>query len=197
MSPLSQCLTNVDPTLNACVECTAMLQCSGVRPICDLATTHRCTACLANGDCAGATPKCLKDAMDVTKNACVGCLVNADCMAPNPTCDTTNTHKCVPCLADMDCGAGKFCVTNANPLLNVCVSCRNDTDCGAATPACDTTTKTCVPCRVNGATLPHLGCMNPNAACKANVDPSMNMCVECTQDSHCNGGKTCMMNACG
>jgi Cys-rich repeat protein len=197
MSPLSQCLTNVDPTLNACVECTAMLQCSGVRPICDLATTNRCTACLVNGDCAGATPKCLKDAMDVTKNACVGCLVNADCMAPNPTCDTTNTHKCVPCLADMDCGAGKFCVTNANPLLNVCVSCRNDTDCGAATPACDTTTKTCVPCRVNGATLPHLGCMNPNAACKANVDPSMNMCVECTQDSHCNGGKTCMMNACG
>jgi Cys-rich repeat protein len=139
------------------------------------------------------TPKCLVDNTDVTKNACVGCLMNADCMNPTPICEMTTTHKCVACLADVDCGAGKYCITNANPLLNKCVECRNDADCGTGTPACDTTTKTCVPCRASG-TVPHVGCMDPLHACLVNANPAMNMCVECTTNAHCSGGKTCQMD---
>jgi Cys-rich repeat protein len=194
VSPFAKCLTNVDPTKNACVECTASAQCPMAKPQCDMVTTHRCAACLANGDCGGTTPKCLQSA-DVTKNACVGCLMNADCPAPTPICEMTTTHKCVACLIDMDCGAGKFCFTNANPLLNVCVACRFDADCGAGTPACNVATKTCVPCRASGA-LPQIGCMAPIPACLVNANPDNNMCVECTQNSHCMSPKICSMNTC-
>ena len=193
LAPFTKCLTDLDATKNKCVECTASAQCPVAKGICDTATTNRCTACLVNMDCTlMSAPKCLVNA-DVTLNACVGCLMNADCVAPTPICEMTTTHKCVACLADVDCGAGKFCVTNANPLLNVCVSCRTDADCGAATPACNVATKTCVPCRASGA-VPHVGCMMPTPACLVNANPDNNMCVECTQTSHCNGGKTCQMD---
>ena len=194
VAPFSKCLTNLDANKNKCVECTASAQCGTSKPLCDTVTSNRCTECLVNMDCTSmSTPKCLVDNTDVTKNACVGCLMNADCMNPTPICEMTTTHKCVACLADVDCGAGKYCITNANPLLNKCVSCRNDADCGAGTPACDIATKTCVPCRASGA-VPHVGCMNPTAACLVNANPAMNMCVECTMDAHCNGGKTCQMD---
>jgi|JI10StandDraft_1071094.scaffolds.fasta_scaffold05270_2 hypothetical protein len=195
VAPFTKCLTNLDATKNACVECTASAQCPMDKGICQTATSHRCTACLADMDCRlMSAPKCLVNA-NVTLNACVGCLINADCAAPTPICEMTTTHKCVACLADFDCGAGKFCVTNANPLLNVCVDCRADADCGAATPACNVATKTCVPCRASGA-VPHVGCMMFTPACLVNANPDNNMCVECTQNSHCMSPRTCSMNTC-
>jgi len=168
-----QCLTNVDPTLNSCVECTANAQCI-VSPklLCDVGGQYKCTACTKDMDCAGLTPFCFKDAVDASKNVCSAC------------------------TQDMDCGAGKFCFIQTNPALNFCGDCKVDADCPAMNPACDPTKKKCVPCRQDSATLPQLGCANPTPACKTNVDPTLNMCVECTISSQCMGGKTCTANNC-
>ncbi|MFO0654616.1 MAG: MopE-related protein [Polyangia bacterium] len=171
----AQCLVNaVDPTQNKCVACTANAQCTvSPRLLCDIGGQYKCASCLKDMDCGGTTPFCYQDAVDVTKNVCTAC------------------------NADMDCGAGKFCFVQTNPANNFCGDCKTDADCPAMNPACDPTKKLCSPCRVDGATLPHLGCANPNPACKTNTNPTLNMCVECTQSSHCMGMKTCnAMNNC-
>ena len=174
-----QCGTGADsgkgsccPMLRMCIDPqTDFNHCGGCSNACSNSTADRCGGgqCMCNNEVA-----C--DPASQTKSLC------------------KSNSGCVQCLSGSDCvrilGAGT--TTRAcSPGQNRCVECTDNSFCTAfpGRPACDTATGKCATCLTN------MDCLLPTApGCKVDpADSSKNMCVECTQNSHCTtpGKTTC------
>lgn len=138
--------------------------------------------------CGGCTGAC----SSTTADRCGGgqCMCNNE-VACDPASQTKSLCKagagCVQCLSGTDCtrilGSGtltKACM----PAQNRCVECTDSSFCTNALfpgkQACDTVLGKCAVC------LADTDCKAPAPGCKVNPgDSSKNICVECTQNSHC------------
>jgi Cys-rich repeat protein len=123
---------------------------------------------------------------------CEGCVING--CAAGETCDTDDggchppTSTCFSCQYDWECGAGAACVKKADG-QKVCmdrcgagIACAQDTTC---TLDQDTGIDVCKGA-CEGAVLP---C---DDACPDTAPICMNdVCVQCTDDDHCDDGETC------
>jgi len=118
--------------------------------------------------CAGSKPHCLN-------GACVACTKDEHCSNPKQTCDATNK-----CADDSQC-SGETPHWNAS--LNKCCECSNSTHCGGK--SCDgCACKESNDAFCNTCTGAYPGCANMGGQW---------VCVECSQDSHCQGDVKCNM----
>jgi hypothetical protein len=127
-----------------------------------------CIECTRDADCGGDAPKC-----DVLAGHCVAEVSKNNtpdhcgedgvkCPADFPFCIPGPVGTaCAQCRADIDCGDNKFCKSGE------CVSCTDDRHCG---PRCDT-------------------CGGERPFCLDSPVVENAVCVRCTADSQCNGGK--------
>ncbi len=132
----ADCKTTFFPacsTVNTCVECTSNTQCSGVKPICDVAGV-KCAACDGDNGATSSHPCPTAGSPYCTSTgACGKCTTSADCKGSHlgPICDATSGA----------CGS----------------TCRSDADCDATTQWCNaapSATGSCVAKIANGTALP-------------------------------------------
>jgi MYXO-CTERM domain-containing protein len=182
-----------------CVHCTSNSDCSGTKPICNVAT-NTCRGCANDGECGGgATPVCQltgspiagactvcssgnlqhcnseagAPACDPGTGTCVGCVTNTDCPSTVPICNV-GTKKCRTCTGPSDCAgfaSAKVCATSGTR-VGQCIQCASSSDCSGGTGYCDTTANACVGC------LSDTNCTAPTAFC----DPTRQVCAGCAHD---------------
>jgi hypothetical protein len=193
-APRSLCNTET----GACAQCVSDVDCSDpTKPFCDVDGT--CKGCSAVGGNALANIWCL-----------------ASTLASRPVCDR-NGGRCVRCTAAAGgCGDNEQCrVDGAASQNNRCVDCIDNSGCSGNNDRCNTATNSCIDCDANG------GCSGTNNQCLIGNAPAMNacvdcvdnsgctgqaprtrcntatrVCVECTQQSHCDDGDACTTDAC-
>lgn len=163
------------PTVVIIDECQSDVQCSGTRPVCDLAT-HSCVACRGDEDCQDpALPACQPS------GACGECSATNDekCQGDEPVCDVA-TGNCVRCTlgpqgdasACADSPDGPKCVAGQGGTVHC--GCYEDADCGDPTSGrvCDTAGQTCIEgCRGAGGN----GC--PSDLVCSSTDTTIGDCV--------------------
>ncbi len=167
-------------------------------------TTKKCEtppACTEDSDCNDSCKKCSDDKKCVIKSCADinssyhtnpsycgarpisnagGCSINCStggvrCSSSTPVC---SSGTCI-CRVNATCpGACNKCVSG---------SCNGGTPCTLS--AADISN--CKKCPTNGCGEPTSRCTNPTPHCKSN-----NVCVQCTQDSHCPEGYECVNNVC-
>ena len=165
-------------------------------------TTKKCEtppACTEDSDCNDSCKKCSDDKKCVIKSCADinssyhtnpsycgarpisnagGCGINCltggvRCSSSTPVC---SSGTCI-CRVNATCpGACNKCVSG---------SCNGGTSCTLS--AADISN--CKKCPTNGCGEPTSRCTNPTPHCKSN-----NVCVQCTQDSHCPEGYECAIN---
>src|SRR5207248_10562396 len=99
-TPASFSLTN---------QCTADSQCTGIAPICSLAT-NSCLACATNAQCSNKNPA--QPFCDAS-GACFACTADSQCSGTTPICSQA-TNSCATCTTDAQCGnkdpANPYCL---------------------------------------------------------------------------------------
>ncbi|MFK8004037.1 MAG: DUF4215 domain-containing protein [Polyangiales bacterium] len=190
--------------VNSCVECTGDVQCGGSE-ICIANTCVSCTDDVAgNGldtgcraeapvcDVSGASPVCRVCLDDSAGGSDTGCGDAA------PVCDATSGNGvCLVCednaggtMMDFGCSAAgaPVCLDPIGAAPPLCVECAGDADCPAMGEVCGPD-NTCVP-----------GC-NEASDCEGTAlaicDIAGRVCVECLDDSACNGDEVCGLGTCG
>ena len=152
------------PTLRMCIDPqTDFNHCGGCTGACSSSTADRCGGgqCLCNND-IGCDPASQTKSLCKAGKGCVQCLTGSDCLRILGS--GTTTRAC-------------------SPTSNLCVECTDNSFCLAfpGRPACDTFVGRCAAC------LSNPDCKTATApGCKIDpTDSSKNVCVECTQNSHC------------
>jgi len=164
-----------DPALHQCVECYQDGHCTTANPYC-LADSHTCVACRDDNDCSGGE-RCTQS----HQCSSVVCSGDDDCSGSvdTPHCNTA-TQECVQCTAHEHCGTFQWCRDF------ICTpGCQTDEECVLKQGTgyhCNTDSGSCYYAECTGdadcsdAALPH---------CLVNDNPSLNKCVECSDDNHC------------
>ncbi len=175
---------------NACVECVAASDC-GENPNDCFRNECQLNTCIAVHEGAGAQCDfaqgeiCAND----SDSTCVECLEDAHCLnAEQPLCSPSNT--CVACLTDSQCNDANACTTDLcsnNVCVNDATAIGSDCSGGVCNGA-----GTCEICNVDQDCVD----LNPsNPVCLIDA-VNGNSCVECNEDTICDDGNDCTINAC-
>ena len=179
-------------------ECTNSDECEGDW----VCRNQQCKPeCESRNDCSGflvcraehCVPECetADDCVPLGGDVCrngqcrSGCVDGDDC--PSGICDN---EACLECQFDADCAGnsnGPFCIENN------CVECERDEQCAGTGVcvghACEPACRSNAQCAEKDSTLPY--CLDD-----AENDYLNAVCVECTDQSQCEGNKICVDNAC-
>lgn len=186
----------VDPAMGAaprCVECRGDADCMGFpdRRLCDL-VNHRCTAkaadCNSDDRCGPGCVKCPAEGQDrrpycLDGKVCVQCRSDLDCGAGRYCL----SGECFPCITDRRCGSAcrscggdaPFCRSGGSAENAQCVRCFDDSQCGDA-GHCDKAKGTCQ----NSCPM----------SCDKGLVCNGSKCVECYASTQCPCGKSCQVS---
>jgi hypothetical protein len=157
-------------------------ECSGPRPICDLAT-DTCVQCTSNTHCDDDLPVC-----DTSSNTCVECTdeqANA-CDGATSVCNP-DTHACVECLENEGCTEPSASFCNED---NECAPCTSNADCAHISDQSVCDNGECVECTAADETACGQHSCDPatNRCTKARRG-TLGTCMRCLADSECIGGE--------
>ncbi len=162
------------PDVNQCQQCE--------RQFVNLPGNHGCPTGYYCNDAALCGP-C--DSAAVCGPSC------SPCGGDSPFCINLNgTHQCVECESDVHCQPGYKCDIQ----LHICHECEEDGDCGKG-DVCEN--NICVPCVTQGECAGNSCNCCPKTAdgkqmgCGVLVGNDTAVCVECTTDENCEGGRVC------